>query len=110
MKIPFLSRFTKKNSLNEIEEITDKTLREFLRNPWENEEQIGDVLCVDSLKIENIVGQMRTMLPVFCQIADCISKETDDAVVAEEKGVIFPYVAALREIAGRQQLDDSSSN
>lgn len=108
MKIPFLNRFiTKKKSAFEMEEITDKTLREFLRNPWEDEEQIGDVLAGDSRKIGMVMEQMKRMLPVFCRITGCIDKETDDVKIAGEEGVILPYVAALREIAVRQKPEDN---
>lgn len=111
MKIPFFNRFIiKTRSFYEMEEITDKTLREFLRNPWESEEQIGDALYGDSGKIGIVLEQIRQMLPVFCRIACRIGQGMDDTVIAEEEGVTFSYVAALHEIVRRQMPDDSDNN
>lgn len=104
MKIPFLNRFVMKTgSIYEMEEITDKTLREFLRNPWEDDQEIGDAIAGDSQKISMVTERMQQMIPVFCRIAVRVGKEEDDWIIAREEGVILPYVAALREIAGRQQ-------
>lgn len=104
MRLPFLNRFiTKKKSAFAMEEITDKTLREFLRNPWEDAQQIADALAGDERKTSVVMEQMEQMLPVFCRIAGCIDKEDDDGKIAGEEGVILPYVNMLREIAGRQQ-------
>ena len=107
MKIPFLDQYIKKKRRAfEMEEVTDKTLREFLRHPGENAEQIGDVLAGDSEKVGRVLEEMARSIPVFCRIAGCISRETDDARIAGEEHVILPYVAALREIAERQQLQN----
>ena len=107
MKIPFLDRYIKKKRRAfEMEEITDKTLREFLRNPGEDAEQIGDALAADSEKVGRAMEEMARSIPVFCRIAGCVHSEADDARIAEEESVILPYVAVMREIAGRQQLQN----
>lgn len=107
MRIPFLDRFvTKSKSFYEMEEITDKTLREYLRSPWEDYQQIGQAIYADENKTRTVVEAMECTLPVFCRIVERIRKGEEDERIVRETGVILPYIAALREIAGRQQPED----
>lgn len=89
-----------------MEEIIDKTLREFLRNPGEDAEQIGVFIATDSEKTGRVLEEMTRSIPVFCRIAGAVREESDDIRIADREGVILPYIAALREIAGRQQLQN----
>lgn len=111
MRLPFMDRYIrKKRRAFEMEEIIDKTLREFLRNPGEDAEQIGDFLATDSEKTGRVLEEMARSIPVFCRIAGAVREESDDTRIAAGEGVILPYVASLREIAGRQQLENSYRN
>jgi hypothetical protein len=111
VKIPFLNRFiVKTRSAFEMEEITDKTLREFLRCPWEDEEQMGDAIYGDSSKIVLVTEQMRRTIPVFCRVSGAIHNEQDDVKISGKEGVILPYVKELREIIMRQMPDEDQTD
>lgn len=109
MKIPFFSRYIQGSSrFWEMEEITDRVLRGFLQKPWSDSPETDDFIykAKDEDKIKIVEEQMKQMLPVFCKIACCLPDEADDRKIADETGVILPYISTLREIAGRQQMED----
>lgn len=124
MKLPFIDRFVKKRSGMHLymEDLTDKTLREFLRNPVDlpdcsedvkngqifhpAAEQIGQMLCVDSRDVQTVIDEMMRSLTHFCQTAWLLSQEEDISRIAEHAQVIVPYAAALQEISERQKSDE----
>lgn len=107
MRIPFLDRFvTKSKSFYEMEEITDKTLREYLRSPWEDYQQIGEAIYADENKTRMVMEALEGTLPVFREITDRIRRGEADERIMQETGVILPYIVTLREIAERQQPEE----
>ena len=106
MRIPFFDRFVSKSkSFYEMEEITDKALREYLRNPQKDSIQIGEAIYADEQKTSLVIEALEHTLPVFCDIANRIQKEESDEQIAGETGVILPYIRQLRQIVRRQQLE-----
>lgn len=109
MRIPFFDRFvTKSKGFYEMEDIIDKTLREFLRSPWEDYRQIGEAIYADENKTQTVVADMESTLPVFRSMVNRIRKGEDDETIAQETGVIIPYIVTLREIILRQQPEDET--
>lgn len=119
MRLPFLNRFIIKHGIfEEMEEITDKTLREFLRNPWDEAvrrtldpdvfadqvaERIGNSIYGDKDKIRQVT-QRFDQIPVFCTVAGLAAKGMDAETIHGETGVCLPYIVTLQEIAERQTL------
>lgn len=120
MRLPFFNRFIiKRGIFEEMEEITDKTLREFLRNPWDEAvrreadpyefadqvaERIGNSIYGDKDKIRQVT-QLFDQIPVFCRIAGLAAEGMDAETIHRETGVCLPYIAALQEIAERQRFE-----
>ena len=108
MRIPFFSRFvTKRNPFfTDMEDITDKALREFLRNPLEQLEDISDSIYADEQRTQLVLETISDTLPIFKKTAAAIYQEADDCCIAQECGVIPEYMQTLKEIMKRQQLDE----
>ena len=102
MRLPFFDRFITKNKhFVDMEEIIDKMLREMMRRPGEDYLQIADSINASEQHAENAMEQIQLNAPVFYP---------DDTVIAGETGIILPYIAQLREIMGRQKLDDEEDD
>lgn len=107
MRIPFFDRFvTKSKSFYEMEDIIDKTLREFLRSPWEDFRQIGEAIYADENKTKTVMEDIEHTLPVFRSMVSRIRKGEEDKTIVQETGVILPYIVTLREVILRQQPED----
>ena len=124
MAMSFISRFVKKRSGVHInmEDLTDKILREYLINPVDLSacsdevkngqqihpaaEQFSQALFVKIGYVQTVVDEMMLNLPHFCQTACLLSQEEDISRAAERAQVIIPYAATLREIAERQKADN----
>lgn len=106
MKLPFWDRYIKIKHSVDMEEITDKTLREFLRSPQEDYIQISEAIGAREDETKMVMEQLEQNAPVFYRMAALLQKESDDAKIVGETGVILPYLTQLREIAQRQQLDE----
>lgn len=108
MKLPFFSRFAVKRNgvFQEMEEITDKTLREFLRTPGEDGLLIADAIHADSNKTRVVVEEMEQTLPVFCRLVRMLSGGMEETEIFSQTGVLPAYIRSLHQIMERQQLEE----
>lgn len=111
MRLPFFDRFITKNKhFVDMEEIIDKMLREMMRRPGEDYLQIADSINASEQHAENAMEQIQLNAPVFYRTMQLVGQEPDDTVIAGETVIILPYIAQLREIMGRQKLDDEEDD
>jgi hypothetical protein len=111
MRIPFLSRFIDSNRWEspflEMEEVTDKTCREFLRNPTEDANELSNNIGGEINKVTDVLKQLEEHLPVFYKMCLYLREhpQANAKEISQNNSCCVEYGRALLEIRENQDLE-----